>query len=187
MSGRRHADAVVVAADVVEGEALDAVAVVVVPGHVDAGDDVAAQKPEGEDGDAPAHEQRQLAEAGHRVGGGLAHGSESCQVDVDGLAGSDGFAGGDADCGGAGGFGDGAGGGFTGGDAGDPVLEGVVERGVGEADAFLEFALLGELGGAGDQRDALIVVELLAVGVDLPALGGRVGFLEHPPCATRRV
>jgi hypothetical protein len=48
---RRHADAVVVAADVVEGEALDAVAVVVVPGHVDAGDDVAAQKHEGEDGD----------------------------------------------------------------------------------------------------------------------------------------
>jgi hypothetical protein len=57
----------------------------------------------------------------------------------------------------------------------------------GQAHALLELALLGELRGARDQRDALVVVELLPVRVDLPALRRGVGLLEHPAVAPREL
>ena len=51
---------------------------------------------------------------------------------------------------------------------------------MGEPDAFFELALRGEFGSTGDENDALVLMELLACGVDLPLESGGVSLFEHP-------
>ncbi len=72
-------------------------------------------------------------------------------------------------------------------DALHEVGQRVVERRIRQSHALLQLAQLRQLGRVGDQRDALLLVELLAVGVDLPALRRRVGLLEHPACVLRQL